>query len=69
MEGDALEFHFICDQGDGKYNEKIIMDSRKMKVDFKEKFRIEDIPDHLALAIILSVNPFVPYSKLASEVF
>lgn len=60
VEGNALELHFICDEGDGKFNEKIIMDSRKMKVDFKEEFRIEDIhPDHLALAIILSVNPFV----------
>ena len=60
LEAGALEFHFICDEKDGKFNEKIVMDSRKMKVDFKENLNISDIhPDHLALGIILSVNPFV----------
>ena len=58
--GGALEFHFICDEKMENLTKKIVMDSRKMKVDFKENLNISDIhPDHLALAIILSVNPFV----------
>ncbi|MDA9722575.1 DUF6395 domain-containing protein, partial [Euryarchaeota archaeon] len=60
MVGTALQFDIICDEIDGQFNEKIVIDSRKMKVDFEGDLRIDDIhPDHLALAIILSVNPFV----------
>lgn len=56
----VLVFDFNCDTDDGKFNEKIKMNGKSFFVKLQKGTKIEDIhPDHLGLAIILAVNPFV----------